>query len=307
MKKAIAVLLFLALLFLIFIRESDVKANVEIVSSENTSSKSISEKLKDINEDIIQKETEITHEEIEKLRNKITYYAIFASDERGTEISRSDIIMILKFIPKENKIVIVSTPRDTRVMIPNMYEDKINHAFAFGGVDLLEETLEKLYDFKIDYYIHLNFKDFVYLIDSLGGIEVNAIKDYEYPNYISIREGLQVLDGDRALDYVRFRYDEEGDLGRIKRQQEVLINLFKKIRSYDEDEKIDFINEFYSVIDTDIKLEELINYNKILSPDEKIDFESYTLNIEGKIINKIWYGIYDEEDLLELKEILSSD
>ena len=307
MKKAIAVLLFLALLFLIFIRESDVKANVEIANSQNTSSKSISDKLKDINEDIIQKETEILDEEVEKLRNKITYYAIFASDERGTEISRSDIIMILKFIPKENKVIIVSTPRDTRVMIPNMYEDKINHAFAFGGVDLLEETLEKLYDFNIDYYIHLNFKDFVYLIDSVGGIEVNAIKDYEYPNYISIREGLQVLDGDSALDYVRFRYDEDGDLGRIKRQQEVLINIFKKFRSYADDEKIDFMKEFYSVIDTDIELDELINYNKILSPDETIDFESYTLNIEGKIINKIWYGIYDEDDLLELKEILSSD
>ncbi len=307
MKKAIAVLLFLALLFLIFIRESDVKANVEIANSQNTSSKSISDKLKDINEDIIQKETEILDEEVEKLRNKITYYAIFASDERGTEISRSDIIMILKFIPKENKVIIVSTPRDTRVMIPNMYEDKINHAFAFGGVDLLEETLEKLYDFNIDYYIHLNFKDFVYLIDSVGGIEVNAIKDYEYPNYISIREGLQVLDGDSALDYVRFRYDEDGDLGRIKRQQEVLIYIFKKFRSYADDEKIDFMKEFYSVIDTDIELDELINYNKILSPDETIDFESYTLNIEGKIINKIWYGIYDEDDLLELKEILSSD
>jgi len=265
----------------------------------------IVDQINDHNEMLIEKLFEIELLELEMLKNQITHFAVFATDERADEIPRSDIIMILEYVPKLHKVTLISTPRDTRVSIPGRkYKDKINHAYAFGGPDLMLETLQNLYDVEIEYYVRMNFDNFVYFIDWIGGVEVNAKKDYEYPNRISIKKGVQLLDGKNALDYVRFRYDEDGDYGRIQRQQEIVKSLLDRMSGYNNEEWETNLAEFYSIVDTNMTIEEIRNLYRVYDMDKPLVFEAYTLKIVGRIINGIWYGIYEETNLNYLKDMM---
>jgi len=268
---------------------------------------SILEQIKENNDTLIDNVNNKNDEELLALKKKVVTFAIFGTDERADETPRSDIIMLVKYYPMNNQFLIISVPRDTRVMIPGKYEDKINHAYAFGGAELLEKTLEDLFEIDIDYYIKLSFTNFKELIDNLGGIAVDVTKKYEYPGYIDIEKGYQILDGAKALDYVRFRYDEDGDQGRIKRQQEVLISVLEGQKEHLENEVVSLIDEFYLNITTNIPLRNFIDYYSLLKDVEKYNFDTNTLKTSGKIIDGIWYEIMDIEhlDLLKSKLIES--
>jgi len=191
-----------------------------------------------------------------------------------------------------------------KVEIPGRYKDKINHSYAFGGIDLITLTLEKFLNIKIDYYIKMSFENFKEIINLIGGVEINAIKDYKYPGYIDILKGKQILDGDNALDYVRFRYDESGDFGRINRQQEVLIELINRMQNTEIEESVNLNEEFYSKMKTNLSLDAFSNFKRLISVSEEIEFESEILKTSGKIINGIWYEIYDIGHLKLVKEKL---
>ncbi|MGE5678244.1 MAG: LCP family protein [Pseudomonadota bacterium] len=156
---------------------------------------------------------------------------ILGSDEREDEISRSDVIMLAKYKEAENKLILVSIPRDCKVAIPRRGMCKINSAYAYGGARLQARVIEELFKLNGLNYIHFNFEGFKKIIDSLGGVRVFAEKDFK-----SIRgkkrtyavKGENILYGNELLEYVRFRYDKDGDFGRIKRQQQVLKSIYKK-------------------------------------------------------------------------------
>lgn len=144
------------------------------------------------------------------------------------EISRSDTNLLLSIDPKNNKIVIISLPRDTFVELPG-YEgyQKLAHAHSYGGVPLLIKTVENLLGIEIPFYVEVNFEGFIKMIDLIGGVTIDVEKDMNYESYlgdvkIHLKKGLQHLDGEKALMYVRFRMDETGDIGRMERQQKFL-------------------------------------------------------------------------------------
>lgn len=261
------------------------------------------EQLEENNEEIIETVIQVESEEIKALRERVLTFAIFAIDQREDEVPRSDIIMLLKYDIKNNNVSVVSTPRDTKVDIPGKFSDKINHAYAYGGHSLLRETLVDLYGISIDYYLQMSFKDFEAFINLIGGIEVTAVKDYEYDKYISIKAGQQILSGEEALDYVRFRYDEDGDFGRIIRQQEVVKELLDTIGEYGEDESA-YLLDFYEYIETDLSFEELSNLYKVYDKSKQLQYDAYTLETRSKVINGIWYELYDEENLEHLSDVL---
>lgn len=270
----------------------------------NNLNESIEDKMNDINKNIIDEAKKNEIEKLNELKEEEYIFAFFGTDERSNEISRSDIIMILKYMPKLDRIYIMSIPRDTKVEIPGRYKDKINHSYAFGGIDLITLTLEKFLNIKIDYYIKMSFENFKEIINLIGGVEINAIKDYKYPGYIDILKGKQILDGDNALDYVRFRYDESGDFGRINRQQEVLIELINRMQNTEIEESVNLNEEFYSKMKTNLSLDAFSNFKRLISVSEEIEFESEILKTSGKIINGIWYEIYDIGHLKLVKEKL---
>ncbi|MGB9842724.1 MAG: LCP family protein [Candidatus Pelagibacter ubique] len=167
--------------------------------------------------------------------NKKINILLVGIDQRyEDEMSRSDTNLLLSIDPKNKKIVIVSLPRDTFVELPG-YEgyQKLAHAHSYGGVPLLIKTVENLLGIEIPFYVEVNFEGFAKMIDLIGGVTIDVEKDMNYESYlgdvkIHLKKGLQHLNGEKALMYVRFRMDETGDIGRMERQQKFLKALIEQ-------------------------------------------------------------------------------
>ena len=153
---------------------------------------------------------------------------LMGSDRReGDETSRSDTLMVAFVDLYEKEIRLLSMPRDTYVTIPGTGEKtKLNHAYFYGGVDLAKQTLLENFGIDCEYYMDVDFQGFIDIVDTLGGVTVNVPKKMYYPaEGIDLEPGIQKLDGDKALQFCRFRSDPKGDLGRIERQQAFLVAL----------------------------------------------------------------------------------
>lgn len=139
---------------------------------------------------------------------------------------RADTIMVLNYRPAKKEISLVSIPRDTLASLPGRGLDKINHAYAYGGVKLAKATVENFLNTEIPYYIIVNLSGIAKIIDEMGGITLNIDKKMSYVDYagnlfIDLKPGKQKLSGKKAVDYVRYRSDG-GDMKRIARQQKFL-------------------------------------------------------------------------------------
>jgi LCP family protein required for cell wall assembly len=145
---------------------------------------------------------------------------------------RTDTIMIV-YLPPGGKPALISVPRDSYVDIPGHGKNRINAAYAFGGPELMVQTVEQNTGLRMDGYMEIGFGGFVNIIDALGGIRMclpKAIKDRD--SHIDLPKGCQTLSGVDALGYVRMRKaDPLGDFGRVKRQREMLAAVADKAAS----------------------------------------------------------------------------
>lgn len=177
---------------------------------------------------------------------------------------RADTIVFLSISPKTKDVLILSIPRDTRVEIPGRGMDKINHAYAFGGEELISKTVSSFLDVPIHFYAVADFNGFVNIINELGGVEIDVEKEMHYVDKaggveINLYPGKQILDGEKSLQYIRFRNDKLGDLGRIKRQQKLALAVIKKMMNFDSITKIPQISEeIKRYIETNIKVQDAI-------------------------------------------------
>lgn len=141
--------------------------------------------------------------------------------EEGTT-GRSDTMIVMTINPELESIKMVSIPRDSRVEIEGRGQDKINHAYAFGGAELAMDTVENFMDVPIDYYATVNMESFIDTVDMVGGVTVNNGLSFEYGGF-TFPEGEIELSGEEALAFVRMRYeDPQGDAGRNERQRQVI-------------------------------------------------------------------------------------
>ena len=154
----------------------------------------------------------------------IENYLILGVDARGEEKSRTDTMMVLSWNRDTNDMKLVSFMRDIYADIPSYQSYKLNTAYYLGGVPLLQNTLNSMFDLPIHHYAMIDFKSFETLIDILApnGIEIDVEKDMGGLIYVEIKKGLQQLNGKELLGYARFRSDADGDFGRVARQQKVI-------------------------------------------------------------------------------------
>lgn len=153
-----------------------------------------------------------------------TNILMIGSDTRGEEKARSDTIMIAQYHPKQHSYKLISIMRDTYVDIPGYGKNRINAAFALGGPELLRQTIEDNFAIDTQYYAIVDFEGFVQLIDEAfpKGVKINVEKEMtEYIN-VPLKPGVQHLNGEELLGYVRFRHDAMGDFDRVKRQQHAM-------------------------------------------------------------------------------------
>ncbi|MFB4333469.1 LytR family transcriptional regulator [Bacillus cereus group sp. BfR-BA-01311] len=154
---------------------------------------------------------------------------LLGADEQGDDKGRSDSLMVITLNPKNNSMKTVSIPRDTYTEIVGKGKsDKINHAYAFGGVDMSVATVEKFLNIPINHYIEVNMNGFKDIVDAVGGVDVNNDLDFSWDG-IHFKKGNIHLTGKEALVYTRMRKaDPRGDFGRQMRQRQVMQAVIKK-------------------------------------------------------------------------------
>ncbi|ACK66532.1 cell envelope-related transcriptional attenuator [Rippkaea orientalis PCC 8801] len=150
---------------------------------------------------------------------------------------RSDTMLLLRFDPTENSVQMLSIPRDSRVEIPGVGYTKINDANIHGGPALAARVISKtLNDVPIDRYVRVTTDAFTELVNLVGGVEVVVPHAMEYEDKtqklkINLEAGRQILTGEQAEQFARFRKDGYGDIGRVQRQQVLLKALQQRIYS----------------------------------------------------------------------------
>lgn len=157
---------------------------------------------------------------------------IVGSDTRGEDAGRADTIMVLQLNGPSKKPKLISFMRDTFVEIPGVGSNKINAAYAYGGADLVRQTLAENFNLDCKYYAKVDFQSFERIVDSLfpGGVKIDAEKDINLDG-VDIAKGKQKMDGHTLLQYARFRMDEEGDFGRVRRQQQVMSAVMGQLKN----------------------------------------------------------------------------
>lgn len=223
-------------------------------------------------------------------------------DEREDDRGRSDTVVVMTINPAEKSTKMVSIPRDTYTEIVGRgTTDKINHAYAFGGIEMSLATVENLLDIPIDYVMQVNMEGFKDIVDAVGGVEVNNTMAFDdYP------AGTIQLNGDEALGYVRMRkQDPEGDFGRQNRQKQVIQAIMKEGASVNS--LLNYKDIFTALGDnvrTNMTFDEMMdvqsNYRDAIGTvDQMIVEDGY-----GETINGIWYYMMDDAELAEIQSTL---
>lgn len=161
--------------------------------------------------------------------NKPISILLMGVDQEDNGTGRSDSLMLFTLNPKTKSMKITSIPRDSYTEIVGKgKKDKINHAYAFGGIDMTVKTVENFLNVPVDHYIEVNMAGFKDIVDAVGGVDVNNDLDFT-SRETHFAKGNIHLDGEAALKYTRMRYeDPRGDFGRQMRQRQVIQAVIKK-------------------------------------------------------------------------------
>ena len=242
----------------------------------------------------------VKNEKLMSARDK-TIVMLMGVDQREDDVGRSDTLMIATIDPKKKKAALLSIPRDTRVKIKGHGFDKINSAFAYGGYKLTQDTVEKLLGVQMEHYIMIDVHAFQRIIDAIGGVDVDVEKRMYYEDpwdddgglVIDLYPGEQHMDGKTAMTYVRYR-DEEGDIGRIARQQKFMQAAMDKLSSPAIITKLPaIIKEIFNAVETDLSLKQMLEFAVAVKDAQKNGLSTEMVPGKPMYIDEVSYWIPD--------------
>lgn len=224
---------------------------------------------------------------------------------------RSDTIFVLGVNPSKKKVTMLSIPRDTRVLVENKAR-KINEILPRYGESTLRSVIEDLLKIKINKKAEVGFESFISVIDTIGGVDINIEKVMNYDDnhgnlHIHFKPGMNHLDGQQALNYVRFRKDAMADLGRIKRQQYFVKAVITKMINPATIVRLpSIIENIFQYMDTDFTVSELLT---ICSAFEDFDIKLKSLSLPGeaRYIDKISFFIPYQEEAIAIGDSYFTD
>jgi polyisoprenyl-teichoic acid--peptidoglycan teichoic acid transferase len=226
-------------------------------------------------------------------------------DERKGDRGRADSLIVMTVNPNKKSIEMVSIPRDTRTeIIGKGKKDKINHSYAFGGVEMTMATVEHFLDIPIDYYIKVNMESFRDIVDAVGGVTVNNPFAFTYEG-VTFPKGEITLNGEKALKYSRMRKsDPRGDFGRQDRQKQIIEAIIQKGASFSSltnyDEVLAAIGKNMKTNLTFDEMQEIqANYK-----EARHHIEQLHITGKGTTINGTYYLIVPEEERLAISNKL---
>lgn len=215
-----------------------------------------------------------------------------AREEGGR--GRSDSIILISINKESEQLIATSIMRDIYVEIPGHGNNRINAAYAFGGADLLVETVEKNFKIQIDRYASVDFFVFMDIVDQMGGVdleisdeeflvanayinELNELLDEPYGTDWLPGGGPHHLNGKQALGYSRIRYVGDADFERTQRQRAVLEQIFNKVKDYNLIELNTLLNIILPEVTTDLTEGEAITLALGMNAYKKYDLKQYRL------------------------------
>jgi polyisoprenyl-teichoic acid--peptidoglycan teichoic acid transferase len=226
-------------------------------------------------------------------------------DEREGDRGRSDSIITLTINPEQNSVKMLSIPRDTRTEIVGKgIQDKINHAYAFGGVEMSLATVETFLDIPIDYVVQINMEGFKDIVDSVGGVTVYNEFNFNIDG-TNFPSGEINLNGEKALKYSRMRYDDpKGDFGRQQRQRQIIKGIIDKGASLNTLANFgDIFNALGENVKTNLTFDEMITIqSKYKSASKSI--EQITVNGQGTKIEGIYYLQVPNDEKFRIQNML---
>lgn len=209
---------------------------------------------------------------------------VLGVDSRGQKQARSDTMMLVSWDKKDNDVKIISFMRDIYADIPDYQSYKLNTAYYLGGVQLLKNTIQQMFDLPIHHYALIDFSSFESLVDILSpnGVPINVEKDMSEKIGVTLVQGQQNLTGKELLGYARFRADAEGDFGRVARQQIVMEALKNEILSIGNlSNTPKFLGAAEGYIETDYSRGDKAKRIVDALISGKIEIEKLTIPVEG--------------------------
>lgn len=255
---------------------------------------------------------EEVQEKLSEYKSDIKNIALFGIDATEGNDGRSDSIIIATIDATHNKLKLTSIMRDSFVTISSRGQDKINHAYAFGGPQLAIKTLNENFDLNIEDFVAVNFTTMPKIIDKLGGVTIN-ITDEEVSRVPGIYSaGTYNLTGQQALAYSRIRYASGGDYVRTDRQRTVLSKVFEKLIATNVTQYPSILSEILPMVKTSLEYSEILDLgNKVLKmgvtnlEQERFPKDGYS---QGQTIDGVYYLTFDKEQTVkQLHDYLFED
>jgi len=252
-------------------------------------------------------------------KDRITFLlmGVDSNDVKKSKGTRTDTMILCKVDKSTGKISMLSIPRDTKAFIRGRNgEEKINHAHAYGGPELSVKAVKDLLGIDLEYYVKVDYKIVKEFVDIIGGVEIDVPMDMKYsdptaepPLYIDLKAGLQVLDGDKALQFLRFRkgYADQ-DLGRIRSQQQFIKSAIKQALKIENVGKIpQMIKSYYNNVETNIPLDLILKFAVNIKNYDIEGIQMDTLPGESKYINGVSYYVPYEEEMQAIVDLMFND
>ena len=227
---------------------------------------------------------------------------LVGSDSRdpNAELGRSDSMILVSYNKAENKATALSFLRDTLVEIDGYGQSKLGHTFAYGGVGLTINTLNKQFGLDIQDYIIVNFENLVGIIDELGGIQVKLTEEeaeyYRLTGMPDIQAGTVTLTGSQALAHARNR-SLDNDFGRTERQRDVLYGIYNKVmENRDPAAVLSLINYCMTQVSTNMGVTEIYGIATDVLNSEHLTTQTAAIPQEGTYE----FGTYDGMSVLNI-------
>ncbi|WP_082234656.1 LCP family protein [Halobacillus massiliensis] len=282
--------LFLAIIFLFFITSLSYVGYEYMMGKQESQSKVSGD---DGSDDSLSEMSSKYKDEFKGVDNNDgkTNVLVLGVDQRDDETPRSDTIMIAQYDEEGQRAKVVSLMRDLYVSIPGHGYNKLNAAFAFGGPELMRQTIKENFGIDVEYYSIIDFDGFTHIVDTLApsGVEVDIEKDMQYKasdTNINLKQGTQTLNGEELLGYARFRSDSRGDFARVERQQKVITLLKEELVSFNGVMKAPrLLGTLQPYVDTNVGSGKFLDLGKEVLFNGVDNIETFSLPTEDNVWN----------------------
>lgn len=203
--------------------------------------------------------------------DEIVNILLIGQDTRGKSRARSDSMILCTFNKEKNTVTLTSFMRDLYVKIPGYKRNRINAAYYYGGMQLLNDTIYENFGVEVDGNVEVDFSRFKDVIDILGGVTLELTKGevaYVNPRATgeSLSEGVNQLNGSQALWYARNRNDVDGDFSRTNRQRKLINALIEEYKSKKLTEMLSILSDILPLVTTDMTRSDITSYVVQLFP-----------------------------------------